>query len=469
MGNIIRIGSEALVGGENNTKAAHTLGLSEAASTENLDPREWQGAKTRKGREQYSIDNGSNTGVHGLKAWTRDAGTSFLIGRIGTTFYDIQSASWASIGIGGTANAKMRAAALNNILVIVVDGNDVSKYNGATLATITATGTPAEAKYAAVYVSKLILAGDDSNPQTLTGSATNNPEDFTATNDAFTITSQDGGGDTIRGLAAARNWLNIFYRFYTEIMTGTGVFDFRVERLTDRGLVSETGYAASGDVVFFASDEAIYMVARGQVNDITTLAQREWYLGISDKTKITLLLKGDLLLVCAYGDTGDYARAFDYKNGRWTTWTSQPWECGDTSNTQDLYAGTDSGSTAQIWKLDTGTLDGSASIACLWRTADYAFGWPDAVKNMAEARLLAKPGLPTTAVQFTKNGASIGSSYARTFASTGAEDWAKVSPARDIRGQFLGAKISWTGQGTLLGFAFYGEVNTDSDEIPAEV
>jgi len=263
MGNIVRIGSEALTGGEVNTPSPHTLGLSEAASTENLDPRVWNGAKTRPGREQYGIANGSDTGIHGMKAWTRDAGTSFVVARIATTFYDVQSASWASIGIGGTSGEKMRAAALNNILVIVVDGMSPSKWNGATFATITATSTPTEAKYAAVYVSKLILAGDDANPQTFYGSATNNPEDFTATNDAFSITSQDGGGDTIQGLAAARNWLNIFYRYYTEIMTGTSVFDFRVERLVDRGLVSKTGYVSTGDVVFFASDEAVYMVVRG--------------------------------------------------------------------------------------------------------------------------------------------------------------------------------------------------------------
>ena len=467
MGNIVRIGSQALVGGEVNTHAPHALGLSEAASTENLDPREWRGAKTRNGRSQYGIANGSNTGIHGLKAWTRDAGTFFLVGRIGTTFYDIQSASWASIGIGGTSGARMRAAPLNNILVIVVDGMTPSKWNGATFATITATSTPTEAKYCTVYASKMILAGDDSNPQTFYGSATNNPEDFTAPNDAFSITSQDGGGDVIRGLAAARNWLNIFYRYYTEIMVGTSTFDFRVERLVDRGLPSETGYASSGDVVFFASDEAVYMVARGQVNDITTLKQREWYQGISDKSKVTLLLKGDLLLVIDYG--ADVARAYDYKNGRWTTWTNQPFECGDTSNTQDLYAGTDSGSTAQIWKLDTGSLDGGSSITALWRTPNFDFGWPDCPKNMAEFRLLAKPGLPTTSVQFTKDGASIGTSKTLTFASTGDADWKRVGKMPEVRGQFLGAKISWTGQGTLYGFAFYADVTSDPDEIPVEV
>ena len=279
MGSIERIGTEALVGGEINTHAPHTLGLTEAASTENLDPREWRGAKTRAGRAQYGIDNGSNTGIHGLKAWTRDAGTNFLVGRIATTYYDIQSGSWASIGIGGTSGEKFRAAALNNILVMVVDGMDPSKWNGATFATITATGTPTEAKFATVYVSKLILAGDDANPQTFYGSATNNPEDFTATNDAFNITSQDGGGDTIKGLTAARNWLNIFYRYYTEIMTGTSPFDFRVERLVDRGIVSSTGYVATGDVVFFASDEA---VDRALSTPIAKEYSFEWRMGSTE-------------------------------------------------------------------------------------------------------------------------------------------------------------------------------------------
>lgn len=473
MGEIIRIGSEALIGGEINTSAPHTLGTAEAASTENLDPRDWRGAKTRNGRSQYSIDNGSDTGIHGLKAWTRDAGTSFVVARIATTFYDVQASAWASIGVGGTSGAKMRAVALNDILIIAADGMPPAKWNGATFATLGGFATfasgvavPSEAKYATVYVSKLILSGDDGNPQTIYGSATNNPEDFVATNDAFSITTQEGGGDTIQGLTSARNWCNIFYRYYTEILIGTSVFDFRVERLIDRGLVSQTGYASSGDVVFFASDEAVYMVARGQASDLTTLKQYEWYKGISDKTKVTLLLKGDLLIVVDYGS--DTARAYDYKNGRWATWTSQPWECGDTANDQTLYAGTDSGSTAQIWKLDTGSLDGTATISASWRTGDYAFGWPDCPKNLRGLRMMAKPGLPTTTIQFFKNGASVGTTYTRTFSATGGQDWQGIVPPGTVRGQYLGAKISWTGQGTLYGMAFYAEVTSDDGEIPVE-
>jgi hypothetical protein len=129
----------------------------------------------------------------------------------------------------------------------------------------------------------------------------------------------------------------------------------------------------------------------------------------------------------------------------------------------------DNGSTAQIWKLDTGTLDGTASISCLWRTPNFAFGWPDCPKNMAEFRVLAKPGLPTTTVQFTKDGANIGSTKTLTFASTGDTDWKKIAKMGAVRGQYLGAKITWTGQGTLLGFAFYGEINTDQEDIPVEV
>lgn len=470
MGSIIRIGSEALTGGEVNTPSPHAIGLSEAASSENLDPRDWRGAKTRNGRSQYSVDKGSGTGVHGMKAWTRDAGTSYVIARIATTFYDVQAGAWASLGIGGASGSFMRAAPLNNILVIVVDDLAPMKTNGSTFATLGGS-PPAEAKYVCVYVSKTILAGDDANAQTIYGSATNNPEDYTATNDAFSITSQDGGGDTIQGLAAARNWMNIFYRYYTEMLLGESVFNFRVERLIDRGLVSQTGYASSGDVVFFASDEAVYMIARGQASDLTTLKQREWYQGIADKSKVTLLLKGDLLLVVDYGTSGDYARAYDFKNGRWAPWTGQPWQCGDTSNTQIMYAGTDAGSTAQIWKLDTGSLDGTATVPAMWRIGNMTFGWPDCPKSLSEFRALAKPGLPTTTVQFLKDGASVGTVKTLNFTSTGStiEDWQRVGAMRDVRGQTLGVKLSWTGQGTLLGFAFYGEMTSDEGEIPVEV
>lgn len=465
MGEAIRQGSEKLTGGEVNALPPHLVGLDEAADTLNLDPRDLRGATTRNGRSQFGINNGSAVGVKGLKAWTRDSGTFFLVARLATTFYDVSAAAWSSIGIGGTSGERFRAAALNNVLAIAVDGIAPRKWDGTTFGALGGS-PPAESKFAVVYASKLWLAGDDANPQTKTGSATNNPEDFTAANDALSITTQDGGGDTIQGLITNRQVLITLYRHYADVLIGDSIANFREERLTERGLVSSTGYVAAGEVAFWASDDAVWMAAGTRVSDITTLKMRQKYKDIADKSKITLGVSNDLLLVVDYG--ADKAYTYGWKTGTWSTWNGQEWEVLESANDGTLYAGTDGGSTTQVWKLDTGSLDGTASITARWRTPNLGYGWPDAIKNMIAFRLHAKPGLPTTTVTFYKDGVSTANTKTLTFAATGDHAWEGGYGQSKLRGRYLGMQLEWVGAGTLYGWVMYAEVTTDRGQLPVE-
>lgn len=476
MGKIVREGSESLTGGEVTTVAPHLVGLNEAILAQNTDPRDQRGATTRNGRSQQGSNFSSGEAIDGLRHWIQGVGTggagtvyagaSYLIGRIGTVWYDFGTGAHASIGIGGTSGEISRMEPLNDVLCIVVDNLTPKQYDGTNFTNITGT-PPSEARYAAVYSSKLFLAGDDANPQTLYFSSTNNPNNWTGVNDAGSITSQDGGGDTIQGLNAAKKWLCVFYRYYTEILTGNSVFNFSIERLIDRGLPSKTGYVSAGDVNFFASDDAIYMVAGGRAADITTGKMKTAYQSISDKSKVTLGIKGDLLLVVDYGS--DTAYACYYKKLTWAEWTNQAWKVLETGLDQTFYAGADGGSTTQIWKIDTGSLDGTSTITAAWRTANMAFGAPDTVKSLAAIRAHAKPGLGTVTVTYYKNGASTGSATDLTFAATGDHDWSGRIGQRALRGHYLGVKFSWSGPGTLYGYAMYAEVTAENGELSAEI
>mgnify|MGYP001590926773 FL=1 len=441
------------------------VGLSEAILAENTEPRDLRGAATRNGRAQHGVDNGSGTAVDGLKAWTRDNATTFLFARLGTTFYDVSAAAWASIGIGGTSGELFRAVPLNDTMVIVVDGLAPQKFTGTTLSDLGGT-PPAESKYAAIFVSKVFLAGDDANPQTKAFSKTNDPENYTATDDAGSITTQDGGGDTIQGLAANNKVLLTFYRNFVDVLIGDGPFNFREERLLNRGLASKTGYASVGEVVFFASDEAIYMVAGTTISDLTSARMRKTYNDISDKSKISLGVKGDLLLVVDYG--ADIAYACAYKYARWAEWTGQSWKIMDTANDQTFYAGHDGGSTTQVWKLDSGSLDGASTLTCKWRGPNLDFGWSDALKNLVNARVHAKPGIGTVTLTFYKNGVSTGSTNDLSFASTGDSAWDVVHGQSALRATYIGMQMSWTGVGTIYGWAMYAELSADGGTIPSD-
>ncbi len=470
MGAIQRIAADRLDGSEITTVPPHQVGLSEALLAENTDPRDLQGAATRNGRELFVSGAilGSNNGVHGVKAWSRDLGTSYLMVRSVNQdwIFNGSTASQIFASITGTTNAFFKAEPLDNKLVIAVDGTVPRKYEGGTTFSSLGGSPPSAAKYVAQFASKVWLGGDSSNPQTKSFSATNDPEDWTAADDAGSITTQDGGGDTMRGLAANNKVLLTFYRNHVDMLSGESTFNFREERLINRGLVSETGYVASGEVVFFASDDAIYMVAGSTISDITSARMRKTYIDISDKSMISLSVQGDMLFVDDYGADRTYVCAFKY--GRWSEWSGQPFSSFDTAIDQTLFAGTDTGSTTQVYKLNVGSLDGAATITASWRPGNFGFGWNDAVKNLRAIRLHGKPGLGTTTITFYRNGSALATTATLTFAtsSTGQHDWAGLAGPALCRGHFIGFKASWAGPGTLYGWAMYAEITVEDGAIP---
>ena len=459
-----RVAGEHLIGGEVNTRAPFAVGVNESPVTQNLDPLSMTGAATRTGRATFGVAQGSGAGTKGLRAWQRNNGTDFLIARQGTTFYNVSALAWASIGIGGTSDAFFRAQPLLDVMAIVVDGLAPKKWDGTTFGALGGT-PPANAKYACVFVSKILLSGDPANPQRVTGSATNNGEDYTAANDAFSITSQSGGGDKIRGLMANRKVAVFMYRHRIEILSGTTIADFSVQVLMQRGLVSETGYVSAGEVCFFCSDEAIYMITGFRVTDLTTMKFRETYLAIPDKSKITLGLKRDLLIVCDYGSGKAYC--CDFKRNKWATWADQYWEAMDTANDETLYGGPNA-STTQIYALATGTLDGASAITAKWRTPNLGFGWMEAPKGLAATFVHAKPGIATVSETYYSNGSAIGSVNTLAFSATGGDAWQRVAGQSSVQGQQLAMEIQWTGVGTIYGWAMYAEIQVDRGDIPRE-
>jgi len=499
MGQIVREGSENLVGGEITSRAPHQIGLNEAILAENIDPRDQRGVTTRNGRELVSgINVGSfiagggvgTTTINGIKRWTANAGTTYLLvgckhglTTLPMNFFEAggiwASISWASYSTSLHSELGFKAEPLNNVVVLCNRTSIPQKYVAGASALVNLGGLSGSAihnsKYCAVYISKMFMAGNPVTPQTLTWSASNNPEDWTTVDNAGNTIIRSGGGDTIQGLAANKKVLLIFFKASTYMLYGSSTPELKVEKVLDRGLVSETGYVSIDEVTFFASTDAIYMVAGTRISDLTTLKFKETYKAITDKAKITLAVSGKLLLVVDYGAGKAYA--CDYTRNVWAEWTSQNWHVIDTDVDGTLYAGTgdfDSGTAASglayIYKLDTGTLDGStASIQAQWRTPNLTFGWPDCPKNLNTLRVHAKPGIATMTVTYYKNGVSTGSTNALTFAGSGDHAWDGVSGQSQVRGTHLGMKFTWNGVGTVYGWCAYAEITTDKGQIPTEV
>ena len=469
MGKILREGSENLTGGEVNSLPGHLIGLGEAKLAENTDPRSLVGVVTRNGRAVYGSNYASDFAIDGLKCWTRNAGTAFLIARSSGSFLSWTPAPIASIASGGTAGSIFQGAALNNYFCFVVDGMTPSKYDGLAVTNLGAAA-PAEAKFAVEHISKIFLAGNDAAPQTLYWSKTDDPTEFStivAPNDAGSADMYYGGGDKIGGLISNGRNLLILFRNSTYILAGDAPSNMRIDKLCNYGLVSPTGTAKAGEVAFFASDDAVYMVAGNRISDLTTLKFKSVYQAISDKSKITLGVTKDLLMVVDWG--ADKAYTCAYKYNRWSEWTGQIWKCIDTDLNQTIYAGVDGASTTQIWNLDTGSLDGASTVIAKWKTPDLDFGWSDCPKQLAGVRVHGNGSLGTVTISYFKDGASIGSTtQTASLASDGSHTLDGFHGQSKVRGRFLGFQFSWVGPGTLLGWAAYSEITADQGSIPPE-
>lgn len=452
-----------LDGGRVTLYPEHGTGVEESPNAENLDPSSYRGAETRAGRAQFLANNGSGTSVNGIFHWTRNAGTAFLFFANGTNVYAESGASWASLMTGVADGGAVRMAALDDKLVIVGESFAPRKTTDGTTTSALAGSPPSSAQYIALYKSKVFLAGDTNNPQKITFCASNNPEDWIAANNAGSVTIDAGGGDTIQGLMATQDTLVVLFRHQAQAVFGDSVFNYFVRPIFRKGLVSKTGYAAGEKIGFFASDDGVYAVSGGTVSLISLKAKKD-YDDISDKTKVTLAVKNDKLYVIDYGAASPYALVCDYKIGRWAKWTAQPFKVAALGIDNALYGGT-SGSTVQAWKLDQGTLDGTATIAAKWTTPDLDFDRWDLVKTINRYLLHAKPGLPTTTVKFFYDGASIANAHTHVFTTTGRHEYAqKAVPRAGSGGHYVSMEISWTGVGTLYGWTLYGVLRDSPDQ-----
>jgi hypothetical protein len=470
-----QVGAKAIHGGLIRGVPTFLVGTAESPDCENVDPADPFGASTRPGSSLFGVSGGSaGSGVvgRGLFPWIRNAGTTYLFAAHGTTIYSVDTGSWFSVLTGVSTDSIMQGATLNNLAVIVASGV-APKVSTAGSTLMNLGGTPPTlAKYVTTYVQKIFLAGDTANPNTVSFSASNNPEDYTTVNNAGTIIVGDGDGDILKGLLGTKRVCYAFKRNNTYAITGNSPFDFRVDRVAQTGLISEYGITTDGQGVFFASDDGIYYANGLDIYRVSD-AIREDYVNISDKTSISLEVKGEKLF-CFYASTGSandkcFVLAFRRKmlsgevRGVWSRYTAQPYSVSKTAKDNTLY-GLTNASTLQIYKLDTGS---AGSITTTWNTPDFDFGDTYAWKVLARYFIHVKiPDATTTLTgQWFADGASIGSQYSFTVGTTGSYSilQAAQKSAASITGRFLRLKLSWDKPMTVYGYRIFADTHVMSD------
>jgi len=364
----------------------------------------------------------------------------------------------------------MQGAALNNVAVIVASGlaPQVSSA-GSTLAALGGT-PPSLAKYVTTYMAKLWMAGDPNNASKVNFSKSNDPEDWTTANNAGNVVIDKDDGDLVQGLRGTKRTLYIFKRRNTYALTGDSPLNFRADPLCGWGLVSEYGHATDGQGVFFASDDGIYYAIGLQIARISDPVYQT-YKDISDKSTIALEVRGDKLF-CFYkasGSENNQAMVLAFKRmmsdggvrGVWGIYDAQPYQVAKTGRDATLYALLNA-STAQIWKLDTGT---SGAVSARWETPDLDFGDPSVLKRLMRFFVHMKTDTATTTVtcRWYSDGASVGSDYTLTFGTAGSYEiqQAEGQVGSSIIGRHLKLRMTWTGQKTIYGWRVYADVRSD--------
>lgn len=468
------VGTRVLNGGLVTGLPAHAITINEAQTCENIDPAYPLGLKTRRGSTAYGVElpsSASGAAMTGLRVWTRDLGTTFHVFAVNTTIYSADGTTALSIKTGMATDSIMNADALNNMLVVVASGffPQVSSA-GSTLAALTeGTYLPstARAKYITEYSSKLWLSGDTSNPSRVIFCKAGDPQDWSSVSNAGNADIGAGDGDIIRGVRGTRRALYIFKRKTTYALTGDTTANYKVDPVCDWGLVSERAVASDGQGCFFASDDGIYYLSGLNATRVSDPV-RDTYDGISDKSTITMEIKGDKLFIF-YNDSASQnnkALVCGFKRkmtdggvrGVWSIYTSQPYSVAHTSRSNQLYVGTNT-STLQIYELDTGS---PGNVDCVWRTPDIDFD-SMSFKTLMRYFVHQKADTATTTltVRSYADGASTGSDATLTFGTTVPHAVQMAGPLSGPTGRHLGLRLSWTGDKTFYGIRIYADVRAD--------
>lgn len=166
---------------------------------------------------------------------------------------------------GSIARARIITYSITKPVILLCDGvNPAWKYDGATETDITASGAPANPKYAALFKSRLALSGYGDG-SLITLSAPNDDEDYAGADGAIEVNV----GDTVVGLKTFRDELIIFCQRSIKKITGNDSTDFALVDIANSiGCLSgDTIEEIAGDLVYLAADSIRSFSATVRIDD----------------------------------------------------------------------------------------------------------------------------------------------------------------------------------------------------------
>lgn len=181
--------------------------------------------------------------------------------------------SWDAITTSGsptmTGVTRVRFSKLNwgTPYLALTDGvNPLAVWDGTTYTQVTSGGVLSAPKFSQDFSNHLFIAGDSSEPQTLTFSAPLDPTDWDPANGAGSINM----GFDITAMKAFRNQLFVFGDNQIKKIVGTSFADFQLQDVTKNlGCVApDTVVEFNGDLLFLGPDGIRPISATDRIGDV---------------------------------------------------------------------------------------------------------------------------------------------------------------------------------------------------------
>ena len=204
---------------------------------------------------------------NGSASFIGSDGSTALLAGTSTNLYAYISSTWTSKIATLTASLRWQFAQFGD-LVIGVFGGAPQKYNILTATGGTLGGTPPNASMVAIVKDFVFLAGDNADNATVTWSAINNAEGWTAATDQSDYQQIPDGGE-ITGLVGGEYGL-VFQRDAINRFSYVGTpLIFQRDKVSENlGALTPYGIASSGRMVFFLSERGFYMYQDGSIRAI---------------------------------------------------------------------------------------------------------------------------------------------------------------------------------------------------------
>lgn len=365
-------------GGLNTGLSAFDIAPNEASAEYGWDTFDFPNLATAPGRTTYGASGAAVTRL------LTNFKHTHMVRAVGAQLQYDNAGTWTNIA-GSVANADWDATNFEDLLILV-NGTDIKKWDGAALSNLGGS-PPAGAKYVTNDNIRTWMAAGD----TIYWSKFLDAEDWTAAEDSGEVQYYTPNGGDITALREFYGDKWVWKVDSMAVIKGTDFFNYALVSVSnDIGCVSYKTIVEVGDTLFWLGQNDIYGHTGG----------KPFAIGEKVRAYIAAINTAQISKCCAFTD------GIRYYLNLVTGAETEPnvrlmfdprynvWHVAHLAGTEDYRYGTQfnnltyvGDATGQTWRVNNGTTDNGSAIAARVTTKVFDEGFPEAEKQYKEIHL----------------------------------------------------------------------------------